>query len=77
MVHAFVMVQAATGEAERMLSAIGDLAGVTEAHVVAGDYDIIVEVDTDEVYDALRTASSDIQGLSGVSDTRTYVAIDE
>ncbi|MFB6108148.1 MAG: Lrp/AsnC ligand binding domain-containing protein [Haloplanus sp.] len=76
MVHAFVMVDAATGEAETTLSAIRDLAGVTEAHVVAGDVDLIAELETDEVYDVLRTASAEIQRLSGVTETRTYVALD-
>lgn len=75
MVHAFVMVKTAAGKSEGLLSAVRDLSRVREAHVVAGDFDMIVEVEADEVYDVLHTASSEIQGLEGVRDTKTYIAM--
>jgi DNA-binding Lrp family transcriptional regulator len=77
MVHAFIMVKTGAGESEQLLGPIGDLAAVTEAHIIAGEYDIIAEVDAEEVYDALKTATSDIQGLQGISETRTYISLDE
>jgi DNA-binding Lrp family transcriptional regulator len=76
MVHAFVMVKTAAGKSEDLLSAVRELSDVREAHVVAGDYDMIVEVEAEEVYDILHAASSDIQSLDGVSDTKTYIAMD-
>lgn len=76
MVHAFIMVKAAAGEAEGVVGRIRGIGVVTEAHVVAGEYDVIVEVDADEVYDVLHAASSTIQGLEGVTDTKTYIALD-
>ncbi len=76
MVHAFIMVEADAGRAEGMLSAIEGLERVVTAHIVAGDYDVIVEVDAPEVYDVLETVSSGIQTLEGVADTRTYIAMD-
>lgn len=76
MVHAFVMVKTAAGKSEDLLEAIRDLSQVAEAHIVAGDYDIIVEVDVGEVYQVLETASSRIQSLGGVSDTKTYISLD-
>lgn len=76
MVHAFVMVKTAAGKSEDLLSAVRELPDVREAHVVAGDYDMIVEVEAEEVYDILHAASSDIQSLDGVSDTKTYIAMD-
>ena len=76
MVHAFIMVKTAAGKSEGLLADIRDLGSVSEAHIVAGDYDIIAEVDAEEVYNVLEVASSGIQGLGGVTDTRTYIAMD-
>lgn len=75
MVHAFIMVQTAAGKSERLLAQIQDLERVVDAHIVAGNYDIVAEVDGEEVYDVLQTASADIQSLEGVVETRTYIAI--
>jgi DNA-binding Lrp family transcriptional regulator len=76
MVHAVIMVKTGAGESESTVADIRDVDGVTEAHVVAGEFDIIAEVEVDEVYDVLHTASSGIQGLDGVLDTKTYIALD-
>lgn len=76
MVHAFIMVKTAAGESEASVERIRELSGVVEAHVVAGEYDVIAEVNASEVYDVLHTASSSIQGLDGVVDTKTYIALD-
>ena len=77
MVRAFIMVKTGAGESEGTIGAIRDLPSVSEAHVVAGDYDIIAEVDAPEVYEVLHTASSSIQGLDGVVDTKTYFTLDD
>ncbi|WP_458209593.1 Lrp/AsnC ligand binding domain-containing protein [Haladaptatus sp. NG-SE-30] len=76
MVHAFIMVNTAAGKSQSLLESVRGLGSVQEAHIVAGDYDIVVEVDAGEVYDVLQTASGDVQGLDGVVDTKTYIAID-
>jgi DNA-binding Lrp family transcriptional regulator len=76
MVHAFVMVKTEAGEGERLLDAIRQVVSVSEAHIVAGNYDIIAEMDTDEVYDVLKSVSGDVQGLQGVTDTKTYISMD-
>jgi DNA-binding Lrp family transcriptional regulator len=77
MVHAFIMVKTAAGESERLLDAIRELSQIGEAHIVAGNWDIIVELDTEEVYDVLKTSSSKVQGLQGVDDTKTYISLDD
>jgi len=75
MVHAFIMVKTAAGKSEDLLDEIRGLGQVDEAHIVAGDYDLITEVDVDEVYEVLHTASSGIQRLDGVADTKTYISL--
>lgn len=77
MVHAFVMVKADVGEASAMLDRIGAIDDVAEAHVVAGDYDLIAELDAAEVYDVLQVTAEKIQRLPGITDTKTYVSMDE
>jgi DNA-binding Lrp family transcriptional regulator len=77
MVHAFIMVKTGAGESEKLLDPVRGVEAVTEAHIVAGAYDIIAEVDADAVYEVLQAASSGIQGLDGVTDTKTYIAMDD
>lgn len=77
MVHAFIMVKTSAGTSEGLVDPIRDLETVSEAHIVAGDWDIVVEVAADEVYDVLKTASGGIQALDGVTDTKTYISMDK
>ncbi|MFC4447729.1 MULTISPECIES: Lrp/AsnC ligand binding domain-containing protein [Halorussus] len=76
MVHAFIMVKTAAGRSEDVLEAVRKLDRITEAHIVAGEFDVIAEADADEVYDVLHAASSDISGMDGAADTKTYMALD-
>ncbi len=77
MVHAFVMIETGPGESEGLLQTIQGLDAIAEAHVVAGGYDIIAEATAPEVYKVLSTASTRIQGLESVINTKTYIAMDE
>jgi DNA-binding Lrp family transcriptional regulator len=76
MVHAFIMVKTAAGRSEDVLDGVRGLDQISEAHVVAGEFDVIAEADAEEVYDVLQTASSDVSGLDGVADTKTYMALE-
>jgi DNA-binding Lrp family transcriptional regulator len=71
------MIKTGAGESEQLLDSIRGLTNVTEAHIVAGAYDIIAEIDASEVYEVLNASSSQIQGFNGVTDTRTYIAMDD
>ncbi|WP_439027474.1 Lrp/AsnC ligand binding domain-containing protein [Haloarchaeobius sp. DT45] len=75
MVHAFIMVKTAAGKSEELLDSIRGLGAVSEAHIVAGNYDIISEVDTEEVYDVLHTVVGEMQKLDGIADTKTYICL--
>lgn len=77
MVNAFIMIETGVGESEGLIESIRALDRVVEAHVVAGAYDVIAEVEAPEVYDVLKTASSELQSFDGVDDTKTYIALDE
>jgi len=77
MVHAFVMVKTDVAASESLLGNIRDLPPVSEAHIVAGEYDIIVELSVEEVYGVLQTTASDIQSLDGVLETKTYISLED
>jgi len=76
MVRAYIMVKTAAGKSEDLLERTRGLAGIEEAHIVAGKYDIIVEVTAEEVYDVLHSVATDIRDLDGVADTRTYITLE-
>ncbi len=76
MVIAYVMVKANTGEADRLCNAIKNIDGVEHAHIVAGDVDIIAKLDVESPARVKEIAADGIQGISGVEDTQTYIAMD-
>jgi len=76
MVTAYVMVKANTGEADRLKREIGGVDGVVEAHIVAGDIDIIAKVGVDAPAAVKDVVASAIQEIEGVERTQTYISMD-
>jgi DNA-binding Lrp family transcriptional regulator len=75
MVTAYVLVKANTGEADRLLEAVSAIDGVVDAHVVAGDVDLIAKLDVDSPTDVKEIAADQIQLTEGVEDTETYISM--
>jgi DNA-binding Lrp family transcriptional regulator len=76
MVVAYVMVKAHTGEADRLKRDIEAIEGVVEASIVAGDVDLITKVDVETPGAVKDVAATQIQGIDGIEDTQTYIAMD-
>ncbi|GGN92680.1 MULTISPECIES: Lrp/AsnC family transcriptional regulator [Haloarcula] len=76
MVTAYVMVKAHTGDADRLKNEIEAIDGVTEAHIVAGDVDLIAKVEVETPAEVKDVAATHIQEISGVESTQTYIAMD-
>jgi DNA-binding Lrp family transcriptional regulator len=76
MVRAFIMVKTAAGKSEQLLDSIRGTEGLEEAHIVAGQYDIIVEAVGEEVYDLMHGVATRLRDLDGVADTKTYICLD-
>jgi len=76
MVVAYVMVKAHTGDADRLRKEISAVEGVVEVSIVAGDVDLIAKVDVDSPAAVKDVAATGIQGIDGVEDTQTYIAMD-
>ena len=75
MVTAYVMVKANTGEADRLLNEIADVDGIVDAHIVAGDVDIIAKLDVDSPAAVKEIAATTVQNTDGVEDTETYISM--
>lgn len=75
MVHAVIMIRTGPGTSEDVRGAISELEGVVDVHVVAGDFDVVAELEEEAVHDVLQTATTAIQGIDGVEETKTYVAL--
>ena len=75
MVHAFIMIRTSAGASQDVQAEIEGIENVGEAHVVAGEFDIIAEATGEEVYDILSAVAADIQAVGGVEDTKTYVSL--
>ena len=75
MVRAFIIVEAGMGQAEALLERIRTLEHVADANIVAGDVDIIVEAEAEEVYDVINSAATEIRSFDDVNDTKTYVCL--
>ncbi|WP_424002754.1 Lrp/AsnC family transcriptional regulator [Haloarcula salina] len=76
MVTAYVMVKAHTGDADRLRDEIEAVAGVVEAHIVAGDVDLIAKVEVETPAEVKDVAATHIQDIDGVENTQTYIAMD-
>lgn len=76
MVHAFIMVKATAGDAADIRHDIAETEGIEQAHVVAGQYDIISEASGEEVYDVIQSVATRVRDIEGVVDTRTYICLE-
>jgi DNA-binding Lrp family transcriptional regulator len=76
MVTAYIMIKANTGEADRLRNSVESIDGVESAHIVAGDVDIIAKATVDTPAAVKNIAATEIQGINGVEDTQTYIAMD-
>ncbi|WP_276272833.1 Lrp/AsnC family transcriptional regulator [Haloarcula litorea] len=76
MVTAFIMIKTIAGKSEELLTAVRESEGITEAHIVAGQYDIIAEATGQEVYDVMQSVATRVRDLDGVADTRTYICLE-
>jgi len=76
MVRAFILVKTAAGKSADIQQAIHEVGGVLETHVVAGEYDVVVEAEGEEVYEVIHTVATDIHEADGIVDTRTYICLE-
>ncbi|MFB6153884.1 MAG: Lrp/AsnC family transcriptional regulator [Halodesulfurarchaeum sp.] len=76
MVIAYVLIKANTGEADRLLDEITGIDDVLDAHVVAGDVDLIGKIQVESPQDVKDIVANEVQSIDGVEDTETYISMD-
>jgi DNA-binding Lrp family transcriptional regulator len=76
MVTAYVLVKAETPEADRLLDAVLDIDGVADAHIVAGDVDLIAKVSVESPGAVKTVVAEQIGAIDGVASTQTYVTME-
>lgn len=76
MPRAYVTLVTSAKMSPEVVDKLETIAEVTEAHIVAGDFDVIVELEAEETTDLLPIVTNSIQGIEGVGHTRTYVVLD-
>lgn len=76
MVRSFIMVKAATGDAAGLSERLAGFDHVSVASIVAGDFDVIVEAESTEVYDIINSVATRVRELDDVADTKTYVCLE-
>lgn len=76
MVTAYIMVKANTGDADRLLQEIRDTEGIVDAHIVAGDVDLIAKAVVETPGEVKGVVADAIQSIDGVASTQTYLAME-
>jgi len=76
MPKAYVTVVTAAGMSPEVIEELFDIPEVVDAHIVAGNFDIIAELDAEETSDLLPIVTRRIQGIEGVGHTRTYIVLE-
>jgi DNA-binding Lrp family transcriptional regulator len=75
-VVAYVAIKANTSEADRLLETVSAVEGVVDAHIVAGDVDLIAKLDVESPADVKQVAAEGLGGIEGVETTTTYIAME-
>lgn len=76
MVEAYVMVMTAAGTARDLLSSIRAIDGVVKANIVAGEFDIIADIEAESSEELLSLVTDQIQSMEGIGRTRTCIVLE-
>jgi DNA-binding Lrp family transcriptional regulator len=72
-ITAYVLIKTELGKADTIASEILKLPGVLKATVVAGEYDIIVELLDTNIEEVLNKVVRGIQEIPDVKETKTFI----
>ena len=73
MIKAYVLVVANPGATKSVYATLQGVAGVVECHEVMGPYDIVVEIQVENLSDVPSILSDHIRTISGVESTTSLV----
>lgn len=75
MPKAYVTIVTSAKMSPDVVAELETIAEVSAAHIVAGDFDVIAELEAAETSDLLPIVTKRIQGIDGVGHTRTYIVL--
>ena len=70
-VSAYILIQTEVGKAGDVARAVGALAGITQAEIVTGPYDVIVRVQAGSDDELGKLVVADVQAVPGITRTLT------
>ena len=73
MIKAYVLVVANPGATKSVFGALHNVKGVTECHEVMGPYDIVVEIEVEDLAEVPPILSDHIRTIPGVESTTSLV----
>ncbi len=76
MTDAYVNIIVDAGAVSAAAESIGDLEAVSQVHVVTGDFDIVAQLELDDVDTLPHVVADEIHAVTGVIDTVTNVAFE-
>ena len=74
-VKSYVLVVTDPGKTRRVLQALADIAGIVEMHEVMGPYDIVVEIEVENLQDIPPILGDKIRTLEGIESTTSLVTL--
>ncbi len=77
MIKAYVLVVANPGATKAVFAALHQVKGVTECHEVMGPYDIVAEIEVEDLADVPPILSDHIRTIPGVESTTSLVTFPE
>lgn len=76
MVRAYVSILTEAGTSPDVVEHLRDLESVRQADIVAGEFDIVAEIEAESERGLLSVVTENIRPRDGVGQTRTYIVLD-
>ena len=77
MIRSYITIMTGAGVSPDVIAQIRTLDEVHHADIVAGEVDIIAEVETESEHELLSLVTDDIQSLPGVGRTSTCIVLED
>lgn len=77
MIKAYVLIVANPGATKTLYAALAKVKGVIECHEVMGPYDIVAEIEVEDLADVPPILSDHIRTIPGVESTTSLVTFPE
>ncbi len=73
MIRAYILIVASPGETQAVFDALASIEDIMQAHQVIGPYDIVAEIEVEDLADIPPILSEHIRTIDGVENTTSLV----